>query len=127
MISNGDCKIHSYKVGYRGLDLAIRPIGVPCSSSSLGGWEVLRSFNIYAFDAHRVLKRLHAEYFVHAFFKVYVESDSYSGQKNIIHIMPDGLGMPHRYVIFYILYLAAWTMDIFLKNLQRLLLESTAR
>ena len=64
--------------------------------NNLGGWEVLRSFNIYAFDAHRVLKRLHAEYFVHAFFKVYVESDAFSGKKNIIHIMPDGLGMPHR-------------------------------
>ena len=66
--------------------------------NKLGGWEVLRSFNIYAFDAHRVLKRLHAEYFVHAFFRVYVESDSYSGNKNIIYIMPDGLGMPHRYI-----------------------------
>jgi predicted metalloendopeptidase len=66
--------------------------------NALGGWEVLRSFNIYSWDAHRVLQRLHADYFVHAFFRVYVEADAYATApgKNIIHIMPDGLGMPHR-------------------------------
>lgn len=63
--------------------------------NALGGWEVLRSFNIYSWDSHRVLQRLHADYFVHAFFRVSVEADAYSDH-NIIRIAPDGLGMPHR-------------------------------
>ena len=32
--------------------------------NNLGGWEVLRSFNLYSWDSHRVLKRLHADYYV---------------------------------------------------------------
>jgi len=40
--------------------------------NNLGGWEVLRSFNLYSWDSHRVLKRLHAVYYVNAFFKVEV-------------------------------------------------------
>jgi endothelin-converting enzyme len=40
--------------------------------NNLGGWEVLRSFNLYSWDSHRVLKRLHAEYYVNAFFRVEV-------------------------------------------------------
>ncbi len=59
---------------------------------------MLRSFNIYSWDAHRVLQRLHADYGVHAFFRVYVDADAASrgGRSNVIYIMPDGLGMPNR-------------------------------
>ena len=66
---------------------------------------MLRSFNIYSWDSHRVLQRLHADYGVNAFFRVYVDADAHRGRgsnaevggaTNVIHIMPDGLGMPHR-------------------------------
>ena len=30
--------------------------------NNLGGWDVLRSFNLYNWDPHRVLRELHAEY-----------------------------------------------------------------
>ena len=91
-------KVHNFYESCMALDFVESDKEKPLLKviNSLGGWEVLRSFNIYAFDAHRVLKRLHAEYFVHAFFKVYVDSDAHTGHQNIIHIMPNGLGMPHR-------------------------------
>ena len=62
----------------------------------MGGWEVLRSFNLYAFDSHRVIKQLHADYGVNAFFKVDVVPDVKSPGRNIIRISPGGLGMPHK-------------------------------
>jgi endothelin-converting enzyme len=64
--------------------------------NNLGGWEVLRSFNLYSWDSHRVLKRLHAEYYVNAFFRVEVVADVRDPARNIIRISPDGLGMPHK-------------------------------
>ena len=64
--------------------------------NNLGGWEVLRSFNLYSWDSHRVLKRLHAEYYVNAFFRVEVVPDVREPTRNIIRIGPDGLGMPHK-------------------------------
>ena len=64
--------------------------------NNLGGWEVLRSFNLYSWDSHRVLKRLHAEYNVNAFFRVEVVPDVRDPTRNIIRIAPDGLGMPHK-------------------------------
>jgi hypothetical protein len=54
--------------------------------NNLGGWEVLRSFNLYSWDSHRVLKRLHAEYYVNAFFRVEVVPDVREPTRNIIRI-----------------------------------------
>lgn len=64
--------------------------------NNLGGWDVLRSFNLYSWDHHRVLRELHADYGVSAFFHVDVVSDWQSPGHNIIRISPSGLGMPDR-------------------------------
>ena len=84
--------------------------------NSLGGWEVLRSFNLYSWDSHRwgnsdpysstkaeimvsscrVLKELHAEHYVNAFFSIDVVHDVQNPSRNIIRIGPDGLGMPDK-------------------------------
>ena len=63
------------------------------------GWDVLRSFNLYSWDHHRVLRELHADYGVSAFFRVDVVTDwgvAGAGQHNIIRVSPAGLGMPDK-------------------------------
>lgn len=64
--------------------------------NSLGGWEVLRSFNIYSWDSHRVLRELHAEHGVDAFFAIDVTSDVRHPANNLIRVRPAGLGMPDK-------------------------------
>ena len=64
--------------------------------NSLGGWDVLRSFNMYSWDNHRVLRALHAEHYVNAFFAIDVVNDVQNPSRNIIRISPSGLGMPDR-------------------------------
>ena len=65
--------------------------------NALGGWEVLRSFHIYSWDAHRVLRKLHAEHKVDAFFSLGVRPDpSNPGTRAAIAVAPGGLGMPDR-------------------------------
>ena len=66
------------------------------SHTLLSGWDVLRSFNLYSWDHHRVLRELHADYGVSAFFHVDVVSDWQKPGQNIIRISPAGLGMPDR-------------------------------
>ena len=68
---------------------------------------MLRSFNLYSWDHHRVLRELHADYGVSAFFRVDVVTDwgvagagpragAGAGQHNIIRVSPAGLGMPDK-------------------------------
>ena len=64
--------------------------------NNLGGWDVLRSFNLYNWDPHRVLRELHADFRVSAFFRVDVITDFRNPGQNIIRISPDGLGMPDK-------------------------------
>ncbi len=64
--------------------------------NQLGGWDVLRSFNLYSWDSHRVLKELHAEHGVDAFFRIDVVNDVRAPQRNVVRVSPAGLGMPHR-------------------------------
>ena len=64
--------------------------------NSLGGWDVLRSFNLYSWDSHRVLRQLHTEHYVDAFFGIRVNVDVRDPARNIITIRPDGLGMPDK-------------------------------
>ena len=64
--------------------------------NNLGGWDVLRSFNLYNWDPHRVLKELHADFRVSAFFEVDVMTDFRNPGQNIIRISPSGLGMPDK-------------------------------
>ena len=64
--------------------------------NSLGGWDVLRSFNLYNWDQHRVLRELHSEYGANAFFRVDVVPDVHNPGQNVIQVAPDGLGMPDK-------------------------------
>ena len=64
--------------------------------NNLGGWDVLRSFNLYNWDPHRVLRELHADFRVSAFFEVDVMTDFRNPGQNIIRISPSGLGMPDK-------------------------------
>jgi len=64
--------------------------------NNLGGWDVLRSFNLYSWDHHRVLRELHADHGVSAFFRVDVVSDWRRPGQNIIRVSPSGLGMPDK-------------------------------
>jgi predicted metalloendopeptidase len=66
--------------------------------NSLGGWNVLRSFNLYSWDSHRVLRELHSEHYVNAFFEIGVVHDASdpSSARSIIKISPAGLGMSDR-------------------------------
>ena len=63
---------------------------------NIAGWDVLRSFNLYSWDHHRVLRELHADHGVSAFFRVSVGPDWQIPGQNIIHISPSGLGMPDK-------------------------------
>ena len=57
---------------------------------------MLRSFNLYSWDHHRVLRELHADHGVSAFFRVDVVSDWRRPGQNIIRVSPSGLGMPDK-------------------------------
>lgn len=62
----------------------------------MGGWGVLRSFSVYSWNFRMVLRRLHAEYGVNAFFRVDVVAHPSFSDKSIVRISPDGLGLPDR-------------------------------
>ncbi|XP_046444687.1 endothelin-converting enzyme 2-like isoform X1 [Daphnia pulex] len=62
----------------------------------MGGWGVLRSFSVYSWNFRMVLRRLHAEYGVNAFFRVDVVAHPNFPDKSIVRISPDGLGLPDR-------------------------------
>jgi len=64
--------------------------------NNLGGWDVLRSFNLYNWDPHRVLRELHSEFGVSAFFEVSVVPDPRAPGRNIVRVSPSGLGLPDR-------------------------------
>ncbi|XP_065579114.1 endothelin-converting enzyme 1-like isoform X2 [Artemia franciscana] len=62
----------------------------------MGGWGVLRSFSVYSWNFKMVLRRLHAEYGVNAFFRLDVTPHPYDSTRNIVKISPDGLGLRER-------------------------------
>uniref|UniRef100_A0A1B6CAA0 Peptidase M13 N-terminal domain-containing protein n=1 Tax=Clastoptera arizonana TaxID=38151 RepID=A0A1B6CAA0_9HEMI len=64
--------------------------------TDLGGWNVLRSFNMYDWDVEIVIKSLHAFYGVNLFFNIDVVPDPRDSQLDIIQISPPELGLPHR-------------------------------
>ncbi|XP_054286283.1 endothelin-converting enzyme 2-like [Macrosteles quadrilineatus] len=64
--------------------------------NSLGGWNVLREFQVHSFDLRDTFTRLQADFGVPLFFKVDVVPDPYSEQDFIIQILPSDLGMPHK-------------------------------
>ena len=97
-INSIEWKVHSFYSSCMALEFIESDREKPVLKliNSMGGWEVLRSFNLYAFDSHRVIKRLHSDYGVNAFFKVDVVADVKFPGRNIIRISPGGLGMPHK-------------------------------
>ena len=64
--------------------------------NNLGGWDILRTFNIYNWDPQRVLRDLQAEFMVPAFFSVSVVPDNKLPGHNIVRIDPGGLGLPDK-------------------------------
>merc|ERR1712123_34940 len=67
--------------------------------NNLGGWDVLRSFNLYNWDPRRVLRELHADFRVSAFFRVDVITDFRNPGQNIIRISPMVWGCLIRHFI----------------------------
>ena len=51
-----------------------------------GGWGVLRSFSVYSWNFRMVLRRLHAEYGVNAFFRVDVVAHPNFPDKSIVRV-----------------------------------------
>ncbi|KAG8293352.1 hypothetical protein J6590_018761 [Homalodisca vitripennis] len=58
--------------------------------SSLGGWNVLREFQVHSFDLRHTFTRLHSEFGVSLFFKVDVVPDPRSPQD---YVVQDGGGI----------------------------------
>ncbi|XP_065338294.1 endothelin-converting enzyme 1-like [Cloeon dipterum] len=64
--------------------------------TQLGGWHVLRDFDMLSWDFPRVLEILHKDYGVSPFFKISVVVDARDPSQNIIQVSPSGLGLPDR-------------------------------
>ncbi|XP_046679024.1 endothelin-converting enzyme 1-like [Homalodisca vitripennis] len=64
--------------------------------SSLGGWNVLREFQVHSFDLRHTFTRLHSEFGVSLFFKVDVVPDPRSPQDYVVQIVPADLGLPDK-------------------------------
>ena len=60
-----------------------------------GGWGVLRSFSLYSWNFRMVLRRLHAEYGVNAFFRVEVVPHPNFSDKSIVRV-----SLPHPIRIY---------------------------
>jgi hypothetical protein len=54
--------------------------------NNAGGWGVLRSFSVYSWNFRMVLRRLHAEYGVNAFFRVDVVAHPNFPDKSIVRV-----------------------------------------
>ncbi|XP_025829538.1 protein gone early-like isoform X2 [Agrilus planipennis] len=64
--------------------------------SELGGWYVLRDFNMADFNYKTLLTNLHVKYGAAPYFKVTVKPNPYTPGKNVIAIFPSGLGLPDK-------------------------------
>ncbi|KAL5240909.1 hypothetical protein ACI65C_008319 [Semiaphis heraclei] len=65
-------------------------------STILGGWHVLKDFNVHEWDVTSTIVQLHSKYNVSPFFKIDVVPDDKVSGQNIIQISPAGLGLPDR-------------------------------
>lgn len=65
-------------------------------STILGGWHVLKDFNVHEWDVTSTIVQLHSKYSVSPFFKIDVVPDDKVSGQNIIQISPAGLGLPDR-------------------------------
>lgn len=61
-------------------------ISLPFLMYNAGGWGVLRSFSVYSWNFRMVLRRLHAEYGVNAFFRVDVVAHPNFPDKSIVRV-----------------------------------------
>ncbi|XP_073969478.1 endothelin-converting enzyme 1-like isoform X2 [Rhodnius prolixus] len=64
--------------------------------SQLGGWHVMKGLSVNNWDMKLTLKKLHAEYDVHPFFKIDVIPDPRVPAQSIIQISPGKLGLPDK-------------------------------
>uniref|UniRef100_A0A1B6L0T8 Endothelin-converting enzyme 1 n=1 Tax=Graphocephala atropunctata TaxID=36148 RepID=A0A1B6L0T8_9HEMI len=64
--------------------------------NSLGGWNVLREFQMHSFDKRDTFTRLHSEFGVSLFFKVDVVPDPHSPQDYVVQIVPAEFGLPDK-------------------------------
>lgn len=65
-------------------------------STILGGWHVLKDFNVHDWDLTHTFVQVHSKYNVSPFFKIDVVPDDKVSGQNIIQISPAGLGLPDR-------------------------------
>lgn len=64
--------------------------------SELGGWYVLRDWNMVDFDYMKILKQLHVKFGVSPYFKISVIPNPREPGNSSISISPSGLGLPDR-------------------------------
>ncbi|KAF5286120.1 hypothetical protein FQA39_LY16403 [Lamprigera yunnana] len=68
--------------------------------SELGGWSILRNWNIQNFDRNLVIKQLHVKYGVSPYFRVSVQPNPRLPGSYSITISPSGLGLPDKYYYY---------------------------
>lgn len=66
--------------------IVVSLLSICYSVNNVGGWGVLRSFSVYSWNFRMVLRRLHAEYGVNAFFRVDVAAHPNFPDKSIVRV-----------------------------------------
>ncbi|EEB18638.1 endothelin-converting enzyme, putative [Pediculus humanus corporis] len=64
--------------------------------NELGGWNVLRNFQVLSWEFSKTLVNLHNEYGVKPFFSISTIADPRNASKNILFLTPSGLGLPDK-------------------------------
>lgn len=70
------------------------------NSNNAGGWGVLRSFSVYSWNFRMVLRRLHAEYGVNAFFRVDVAAHPNFPDKSIVRVSCNAFSFFYYFLLF---------------------------
>ncbi|GFU23995.1 endothelin-converting enzyme 2 [Nephila pilipes] len=70
------------------------PTKIKQAIHEIGGWAIINDSPSHQWKRNDVLKMLQVTYGVEAFFKVLVEADDTSPMRNIIKLVPSGLGLP---------------------------------
>ncbi|XP_022917898.2 protein gone early [Onthophagus taurus] len=64
--------------------------------NELGGWKILKNWNMAEHDGMSLLINLHADYGVSPYFKITVDPSPNVPGSSLIRISPSGLGLPDR-------------------------------
>ncbi|GIX98639.1 endothelin-converting enzyme 2 [Caerostris darwini] len=70
------------------------PTKIKQAIHEIGGWAIINDTPSHLWRRNDVLKMLQVTYGVETFFKVLVEADDTNPMKNIIKLVPSGLGLP---------------------------------